>query len=135
MYEILEYIANYNNWFFQYARKDYHNLFDEIEQKNVPHLFLDPVQIIENFDEYNNVISTNYSGSFMLLLSSSIDEEDYNYRYQNYIKPTINESVKIIKEGIKCDGDLLINNWRITEVVNVFDYNFDGVLINYSIND
>ncbi|OCK42537.1 hypothetical protein BA195_10195 [Tenacibaculum soleae] len=134
MYEILKYIADYNNWIFEYARKDFHNLYNEAEQKNTPHLFVDPIQITEGFDEYNNVISTNYSGSFMLLLSSNIDEEDYNYRYQSYIKPIIEDSLKLIKEGIKCDGENLINNWRIIEVINAFDYNFDGVIITYSID-
>ncbi|WP_339875198.1 hypothetical protein [Olleya marilimosa] len=134
MYDLIKYIAQYNNWLFQYARKDFHNLFDEAEQKGVPHLFLDPVQITEEFDEYNNVTKTTYSGSLMILVSSSIDEEDYDYRYQTYIKPIVNDTVSTLKAAIKCDGDNLITSWRITEVINAFDYNLDGVVITYSIN-
>lgn len=134
MYEIIKYIAEYNNWVFKYARRDFANLFDESEQKNVPHLFLDPIQITETFDEYNNKIKTNFNGSMMVLVSSDIDEEDYDFRYQTYIKPIINTTLETLKDGIKCDGENSINSWRITEVINAFDYNFDGVIITYNID-
>ena len=134
MYEIIKYLCEFNGWVFQYARKDFANLYDEAEQVGVPHLFLDPVQITEEFNEYNVVTKTTYSGSLMILLSSDIDEEDYDTRYQTYIKPVVNDTLETLKEGIKCDGENNITSWRITEVINAFDYNLDGVIVTYSIN-
>lgn len=134
MYDKLKSIAETNNWVFTYARKDYSNLYDEDIDVNIPHLFVDPIELDEIFDEYNNVESTNYNGSFMLLLSSDIDEEDYNSRYQKYIKPIINTSLQSIKDELQCE-EITIQSWRVVEVIDVFDFNLDGVLVTFSINE
>lgn len=136
MYNLIENICITNNWSFNYARKDFANLYNGDEQvgDENPIMFLDPIVITETFGDYNEVISTNYTGSFMLVKSSHIDEEDYNTRYQKYIKPVIDESLKIIKDTIRCDGEFSIAVWRSTEVINMLDFNGDGVVINYSIN-
>ncbi|MBP0904842.1 hypothetical protein ACFSKN_04755 [Mariniflexile gromovii] len=94
---------------------------------------VDPIKIVTNFDEYGSKESTDYSGSFMLVKSSDIDE-DYNTHYQNYIKPIINTSTDIIADYIKCDTDFSIDSWSTIEVINVLDYNFSGVIVNYSIS-
>jgi hypothetical protein len=134
MYEIIKYICEMNNWIFTYARQDFANLFDESEQKNVPHIFLDPVEIRDDFDEYGNIINTTYTGSFMILVSSDLDELDYDTRYQTYIKPLVNDTLKVIKEGMQCEGENTIKNWRIIEVINVFDYNFDGLVVTFNVD-
>ncbi|WP_418513718.1 hypothetical protein [Corallibacter sp.] len=132
---MLKNICNSNNWKFTYARKDFQNLYDdEVLSASTPYIFLDPVIITENFDEFNNVESTNFSGAFMMLLSSDIDEEDYEYRYQTYIKPILNSNLSMMKNEITCNGNYSIDNWRLTEVINAFDFNADGVIVNYSIN-
>lgn len=123
-----------NGWVFTYARKDYANLFDEEEQKDIPHIFLDPVETDENYDEYGNIESVNYKGTMMVLVSSDLDAEDYDEKYQNNIKPIIKNTLEIIRDGIRCDGENTISNWRVIEVINVFDYNFDGVIITYSVD-
>ena len=135
MYNLIKTICINNNYIFTYARKDFMNLFDEEEQLDVPHLFLDPVTVDTIFDEYNSVESKTYSGSLMVLYSSSIDEEDYDTRYQNYIKPIVSGASATIKSAIQCDGIYTINNWREVEVINAFDYNLDGIIITYNINE
>jgi len=135
MYEQFKTIAENNNWVFQYARKDYANLFDEQEQKGVPHLFVDPIRKQKVYGDLGELDETKYSGSFMILLSSDIDDEDYNTKYQNNIKPIATSAIELIEESIRCTGDYSIVIWDEVEVINVFDYNLDGILITYQIND
>lgn len=133
MYEILEQICIDNNWEFTYGRADYQNLFDEDPVANKPYVFLDPVQTDEVFDEYNEVISTQYSGNFMLLMSSDIDEEDYSYKYQQYIKPLITGALFRIKQAFKCNSNITIESWGAVEIINMFDWNSDGIVVTYLI--
>lgn len=131
MYDILKQIATDNSYGFTYARKDFQNLHDVVETVN-PHIFLDPVQTDKAFGEYNQVERKTYTGSFMILLSSDIDE-DYDTRYQTYIKPLIDTALGTISTAISCDESLQLTNWRETEVINVFDYNMDGILVTYTV--
>lgn len=135
MYELIKTICTTNNWYFQYSRSDYSNLFDEIEVAGKPHVFLDPVQIETIFDEFNSPTLKTYTGSFMILVSSDVDDEDYDKKYQDHIKPIINNTLVTIKDAIQCDGDMSFNLWREVEVINLFDYNLDGILITYSISE
>jgi len=139
MYEILKAIAAVqtgdpaaDQFGFMYARRDFQNLYNELEP-NKPVIVLDPVVIDSNFSEMGVVESVVYSGSFMILMSSDIDETDYDYRYQNYIKPLLTGALLTIKASLICDYPSTIEVWRTTEVINVLDYNFDGILINYRI--
>lgn len=136
MYKLIKDICEKNDWVFQYSRRDFTNLYDGEEQvgNNTPLLFLDPIQITESFDETNTLDSTSYEGQFMVLVSSDIDEEDYDYRYQTYIKPIIDSTLSIIKNEIICGNIYDINNWRITEVINAFDFNADGVIVTYNLD-
>ncbi|MDP2686441.1 MAG: hypothetical protein Q8O62_04415 [Aequorivita sp.] len=135
MYELIKNICLNNNYVFEYSRNDYSNLFNENEQIGTPHIFLDPIQLQTIFNEFNEEESTIYNGSFMVLVSSDVDDEDYEFKYQNYIKPIITTTMKTIKDAIKCDGEKTIQLWQQIEVVNVFDYNFDGLLVTYSITE
>ena len=137
MYNLIKEICETNEWVFNYARTDFSNLYDGDEQvgDTTPLVFLDPVQITESFGDMNDLETTNYAGSMMILLSSDLDEEDYDIRYQKYIKPLINTTLNVIKDGIKCDGIYSIITWRTTEIINALDFNADGVIINYSIDE
>jgi len=133
MYNILKTICTTKSFPFVYARRDFQNLYDEVEQKNVPHLFLDPVIIEDVVNDMNVIEGKIYSGEFMLLVSSDIDEESYDERYQNHIKPLVDSEVEAIKEEIRCGQGVKFNLWRTIEVINVFDYNFDGLIVSYNI--
>lgn len=134
MYEILKQICADNDYPFTYARSDFQNLFDEVEEKGVPHLFLDPITVSDNFSDMGVVEVKNYTGSFLLVVSSDLDEESYQYRFDNYIKPIINQAMEVIQEGIRCADVVTFDRWQVTEVINVFDYNFDGVAVQFSIS-
>ena len=131
MYEVLQQIAADNNWGFTYARRDFQNLHNEVEDTDKIYVFLDPVQVDNNFDEYGGRISQTYSGSFMLLKSSDLGD-GYEERYLKDIKPLLQEKIQIVTNAVGC-SELTINSWRTTEIINLFDYGFDGIIVNYSV--
>jgi hypothetical protein len=133
MYNKLKDIAEVNNWIFKYARRDYQNLVNEVDNDNI-FLFLDPVQTANEFDEYNNPVAVNYSGSFLLLKASDFDQ-DYEGRYVEHIKPLIDSTLKQITESIACDEKLNIQSWNTTEIINLFDMNLDGIAVKYTVID
>jgi hypothetical protein len=124
--------AEDNNWVFIYARKDFQNLFNEIEDKEKIYLFLDPIQRSQEFDEYGSEETVNYSGTFMLLKSSDFDE-GYQERYEDDIRPLINAELGKLTKSLACT-DLTINSWNTTEIVNIFDYNLDGIVVKFTIS-
>lgn len=129
MYDILKNIAESNDWVFKYARQDFQNLYDEMENDLV-HLFVDPITIDTVFSATGNETIT-YSGKLMLLVSSDIGD-DYETKYENTIKELIATSTSRITQRMICE-DATINKFQTVEVINLFDYNLDGVLVNYSI--
>jgi len=133
MHDLIEDICTANGWGFEYGRRDFDNLYDEEMSEDV-RVFLDPVTIDEEINEQGVTEHQTYSGSFMMLKSSDVDEKSYEDRYQDYIldlKDTINTT---LKNAIICKG-MLIKSWKVQEVINVFDFNFDGLLITYSVYD
>lgn len=130
MYDFLKNFANANNYYFEYSRADYQNLYDGMEINKI-HLFADPITIDSTFSD-SGVETKTYTGKVMLLVSSDIDE-DYKTKYESHIKPLISESTAIIKQSILCDDNMEINKFQTIEIINLFDVNLDGVLINYSI--
>lgn len=137
MYDILKNIAEVqvlgaDQFGFVYARKDFANLYNEVEG-TVPIIFLDPVVIDTNFGDFNTVESVTYSGTFMLVVNSDIDETDYDYRYQNYIKPLLDGALTTIKGALVCTYPVTFNTWRTQEIINILDYTLDGVIVTYNI--
>lgn len=130
MYDFLKNFATANNYYFEYSRADYQNLYDGMEINKI-HLFADPITIDSTFSD-SGIETKTYTGKVMLLVSSDIDE-DYKTKYESYIKPLISESTAIIKQSILCDDTMEINKFQTIEVINLFDVNLDGVLINYSV--
>ena len=133
MKEIIEAIATAHGWKFIYGRKDFNNLYNEIEEEEVSHLFVEPPEIEDNENDMGIIESKTYSGFVTILYSSDIDEEDYEARYDKYIKKIIDGDLKTLKDEIRCGQDILFNQWKTTEVINLFDYNFDGVILTYNI--
>ena len=130
MFETFKNIADSNDWYFEYGRPDYQNLYEDVTSGGTIHFFLEPIVTDSTFSDTGFEIIT-YSGKFMLFVSSDVDET-YTYKYENYIKPIINNSLKTVKSTLNClEAD--INKFQVVEVINVFDTNVDGVLVNYSL--
>lgn len=141
MYEILKAIAETqigdplaDQFGFTYARRDYQNLYDEVPV-GTPQIFLDPVQITESFGEYNEVETREYSGTFMVLISSDVEKGNYEQRYIDEIKPILDTTLATIKDTLRCDSDITISLWRTVEAINIFDYNMDGVIVTYTVQE
>jgi hypothetical protein len=132
MKEILEEIAAESNYIFEYARRDHLNLFDDVSNDLVPHLFVDPIIEDEVHDDMNVLEQTNYSGNFMFVMSSDLDEESYAFRYENYIKP-LRVELKKLKDSVSCGYEVTFKQWRIVEVINMLDQNMDGLVVSFNI--
>ncbi len=129
MHDFLKNIAEENDWSFEYARTDYQNLYDDIETERT-YLFVDPITTDSKFSSAGNETLT-YSGKLFLLLSSDVDEE-YSNKYVQYIKPLFEDARNLIIGAFAC-SQYEVNIFKTTEVINLFDQNLDGLLINYSV--
>lgn len=134
MYEFMKEVASEEGLDFHYARRDFANLYhseDEVDLSKTQ-LFLDPVSIETNYDVYGNKESELYTGHFMLLKHSSFQEDDYEKRYLEKIRPILTMAEEAIISEVGCRG-LRITFWQSVEVINVMDENLDGLIINYQI--
>jgi len=129
MYEFLKNTAEDNDWVFEYSRSDFQNLYDEMTNDEI-HLFVDPITTSSNFSD-SGAEQKTYFGKMMILVGSDIDE-DYKEKYEDNIKPIIDGALQILKDTLVC-SDANILKFETTEVINLFDFNLDGVLINYNI--
>lgn len=132
----LEQIASLYDWEFQYGRSDFQNL--ETQSSKAFFLFLDPIEETLLFNEYNQVKKRTFSGRFMLLKKSDLDrvydaqqhQEKEQGKYESYILPCKNEIQKI--PTFLCSYDIEL--WKILEVIDIYDVNFDGVLVQFKIS-
>lgn len=129
----LENIATAKSWAFVYARRDFQNLFDAsnfvvdaVEGFGVDEtvMFVDPIKRATTPE------GVNYTGAFMIVTRANHDKP-YEERYTLFIEPLLAE-IKSIYNGLKCANDVI--TWNTTEVINIFDLNADGLLINYQVN-
>jgi len=131
--ELFREVAESFDWIFDYGRKDFHNLIDD-GTNGKWHFFLDPV-----VDDTNSQFAI-YEGYFMVL---SIADLDQNYDNQKGTSPEDGKWLQNIKpkkdflktkfrDKLEC-ADLEILRYRMTEVINFFDDNMDGVLVNFQI--
>lgn len=136
MKEKLQQIARNNGWSFDYGRDDYSNL-ERSEDKEF-YLFLDPIEELVRFEEGAQEVGRTYSGRLLLLMVSDYDrvydDQEGNMpsegKYEKYIKRCKEEVMKIT-DAFCWEYDIL--QWRMLEVINLYDTNFDGVLVNFQI--
>lgn len=129
MYEFLKNLAEDNDWVFEYSRSDYQNLYDEMTNDKI-HLFVDPITTSSTFSDSGFEEKSSY-GKLMILVSSDVDEE-YQHKYDTHIKPLIDGALQVLKDTLVCT-DANIQKFETIEVINLFDFNLDGVLVNYNV--
>lgn len=135
MVEVFKNVAIENKWHFDYGRSDFHNL-NKISAVAEYFLFLDPIEENVVFSEYTAPVMRVFSGRFMLLMQSDFDRlyhsqqatDEAEGKYHLYIKKC-KENAMLIAEAL-C-GKYQIKQWKMLEVINLFDENFDGVLVNF----
>lgn len=137
MVQTFETIAIGRQWHFEYGRADFHNLGKETSRGEF-YAFLDPLEQEVVFGEMNTPTFYRYSGRLLLLKNSEYDRVYHNQegkssdqgRYTLYIEKCKEEILKL-PDLLRCEG-LDIKHWKMTEVINLFDENFDGILLNFS---
>jgi hypothetical protein len=131
----LKALATAQGWAFVNAPRSYQNLqdianfiADTMEGVGVGEtfLFLDPVIRAKKTSEY-----IDYSGNFMVLTKSDLDETTYADRKTKYIDPVIDILYGTFYNKLRCDFS--ISDWRSIEVINVFDFNGDGVSMKFTL--
>lgn len=128
MYDLLKSIAENNDWVFEYGREDFLNLNNNMEPNKI-YLFVQPIEIDSRFSDVG-IESQTFNVKLMLVIPSNLSET-YQFRYENYIKPLLDDSKKLIIDGINCNN-LDIQFLKTIEVINYFDFNADGLIINLS---
>lgn len=130
---ILQDFAEAQSWKFLHARRDFQNLHDvtdfihsETEGIDTGEsiMFLDPIIRKPTNDR------VTVSGSFMILTNSDLDMT-YEQKYVNYIAPLINLVQVTLYNKIRCTYD--INDFTVVELINVLDFNGDGVHVSFNL--
>jgi len=131
----LELIATEYDWRFISARRDFQNLMDaaafvadtvEGYGSGETLMVLDPIKrraIKDGAGVY-------YSGNVMILTKSDFDGT-YNEKYDKNVKPLIDIVMKEIPAKLRCLYD--VESWESIEVINVFDFNADGLSISFNL--
>ena len=131
----LETLATARGWTFINARRDYQNLqelvnfiADSMEGVGVGEtfLFLDPVVRGKKTTEF-----ITYTGNFMVLTKSDLDETTYADRKIKYIDPVIEIMYGAFYNNLRCDFKVL--EWNSIEVINEFDLNGDGISMKFKL--
>ena len=131
----LETLATARGWTFINARRDYQNLqqlvnfiADSMEGVGVGEtfLFLDPVIRGKKTTEF-----ITYTGNFMVLTKSDLDETTYADRKIKYIDPVIEIMYGAFYNNLRCDFKVL--EWNSIEVINEFDLNGDGISMKFKL--
>ncbi len=131
-------------WRFYYGRRDFQNLVEtESEDDTKNYFFLDPVNRSPLYSDSGLPIGeVEYTGHFMVLTKSDLDQE-YDQqtgeqdadegKWRKHIKPKLDALFIEFENAITCVDDLQIIRLNITDAINVFDENLDGILVNYKI--
>lgn len=118
---------------FTHARRDFQNLqsvtdFIYSQTENLATgettFFLDPIIRKPSSD------GVTYTGNFLILTNSNPDMT-YNQKYEAYIEPMILMVQTELYNSLRCLYD--INDLTVIEVIDMFDFNADGVSVSFSL--
>jgi hypothetical protein len=143
--EFLRALAESLGYIFHYGRSDFNNLF-ETESDDDPntYLFLDPVTRAPVFSQDSGLLTNywTYTGKFLLLSKSDLDQEydqqtgirpESEGKWSQNIHPKVEVALKTLTKNISCSEDQQINRWLVMDVINLFDENMDGVMVEFEI--
>jgi hypothetical protein len=132
-------VCEINSWYFDYGVRSYLNLNDLPADNELPdniYFLCDPVTIIDNRNEETGVVEdTRYSGSFFFCVKSHLDQKYKDEKFENNIKPLKEKLDKLVDNHIGSCGDYSVTTWKLTEIINVFDTNVDGYLVEFEIKE
>mgnify|MGYP003670900834 CR=1 FL=1 len=137
--EVFEERATNLGWTFSYGNKANQNLIQGDLVTDKIYLLLDPVKRTRVFSEFGGTGTTSFSGSFLLLKKSTIDQQYYEGqgteagKYKENIKPLLQTEIPKLENVLNCE-DYKVNEWSIVDVVDIFDFNADGIIVTYNIS-
>ena len=126
-------------WVFSYGNKANQNLIVSDLVDGEIYFLLDPVVESEGVSEYGGDGDMEYSGSFMILVKSDLDNVYHNQqeqdktmgKYNKNIKP-LKTSLNLFKNVIDC-SEYERQTWSKVEVIDEMDVNFDGLIVTYKL--
>ena len=122
---------------FQYGDKPSLNLYDG-EDNGGYFLWLLPVESKNIIDQYNKTIMIDWDIAFFIAKKSDIDSESdyYNHKWELNIKPIYdNGYIQTFTSSLTCGGIYTMSNVVVKEVINLFDWNMDGVYVTATISE
>ena len=140
--EILRETSNQLNWKFYYGRRDFNNLVEASSENDLQwHFFLDPITteaIRNNGTQTGEFLN---EGHFMILTKSNLDEVYDNQlevnpddgKYRKYIQPKVKGLFSDFEKKLNCLAQVEIKVLKSSEVINLFDENLDGILVQFKI--
>ena len=125
-------------WIFSYGNKANQNLLLSTLTEGEIYFLLDPVKESDiGVSEFGGEGEIEYSGTFMILVKSDLDNVYHTQqgqdkalgRYNKNIKP-LKTSLNEFKDVIDC-SDYERQLWEKIEIINELDVNFDGLSVVY----
>ena len=130
--EILQAHATTLGWGFSYGNKSNINRLQSDSIADRIYLLLDNVTRAKEQSEFGFSNKTNFTGSFMLVVKSNLDQK-FEDKYANNIKPLL-DSLELLEDLIDC-SDLEIVTWTAIDLVDALDANLDGLIVTYNIKN
>lgn len=125
-------------WVFSYGNKANQNLLLSTLTEDETYFLLDPVVESENeISEFGGDGKTEYSGTFMILVKSDLDNVYHTQHGQNKAEGRYNKNIKPLKTSVNELKDVIDCSeyerqlWQKIEVINELDVNFDGLIVTY----
>lgn len=110
-------------------KKDEDKHFEE-RNKYFKLLWIDDDPVFNNF---NGVERVKCDGEMLILASSKISDENYQYKYDTHIKKLKELAMQFADLLTDCDN-FQITKWKLIEVENIYDNNLDGIKVQFTIN-
>jgi len=135
-------VEDVHDWYFSYGNASNRNLLGDQEgfQSNKLYFLLDTITRVPTFSENGGRGDISFSGNFMLVVKSDLDQIFDNQKEQVYtdgkyeknIRPIIETNLVAFEDYINC-SDYEITSWSFIDAVNVLDLNLDGVIVTFTV--
>ena len=129
-------------WKFSYGNEANINLLGDEDAFEADKLYflLDTIKRDPEFSEFGGTGEVEFSGNFMLVIKSDLDniydnqkEVDYTEgRYEKNIRPIIETDLVLFQDYVNC-SDYEITSWSILDGINLLDINLDGVIVTFTV--
>jgi hypothetical protein len=136
---LIKKIAEENSWTFSYGSGAWQNLADhksefrkDFEDRKV-HCLLYTVTKNEVYNDFGGLDSETYSCVLLMGVSSNFNDKDYNFKWENNLKPMIDTRIRILKAGLSDCSYALTGGLSQKEFSNLFDNNLDGITLEFTL--